>query len=233
MNVLIVLGHLCHGSFNAALADTASSEFGRLMHPVRKVDLYAAEFEPRLGRGDFTAGVTGEWFDVAREQARALREGSIAKDVQENVELLRWAELVVLQFPIWWFGPPAIIKGWMDRVLLPGFAYGRGHSFDTGGLQGKKAMLSVTADPPSTAYAVDGRFGEMDGILWPLHLTLRYVGFDVLPPFVVYDVGASMEHRSTVLARFRHRVADIADDSPILFRPNSDFDAQFRLKVPQ
>jgi hypothetical protein len=59
------------------------------------------------------------------------------------------------------------------------------------------------------------------------------VGFDVLPPFVVYDVGASMEHRSTVLAQFRHRVAGIADDSPILFRPNSDFDAQFRLKVPQ
>ena len=233
MNVLIVLGHLCRGSFNAALAETAAAELNRLTHPVRTVDLYAAEFEPRLGRGDFASEKTEGWLDITREQARAFREGSIPSDVRENVELLRWADALILQFPIWWFGPPAIIKGWMDRVFLPGFAYGRGRSFDTGGFLGKRALLSVTADPPATAYACDGRFGVVDAILWPLHLTLRYVGFDVLPPFVAYDINASAEHRSAILLEFERRLAGIANDAPILSRPNADYDAQFRLKVPQ
>jgi NAD(P)H dehydrogenase (quinone) len=230
MNVLIVLGHVCSRSFNAALAETAVSELERHGHSVRTEDLYAAEFEPRLGRGDFPSERGDEWFDVAREQARAFRGGRIGRKLQEQVELLKWADAVILQFPIWWYGPPAILKGWMDRVFLPGFAYGRDRSFDTGGLGGKKAMLSITVDVPPTAYEPDGRYGEMRTILWPLHLSLRYVGFDVLEPFVAYEVSASEERRATIIAEFRRRLAGMPEEAPMIFRPNSDYDEQLRLK---
>jgi len=230
MNVLIVLGHPCRRSFNAALAEAAVSELERHGHSARAEDLYAAEFEARLGRGDFPADRSDQWFDITREQARAFRRGEIGKDLQESVERLRWADTVILQFPIWWYGPPAVVKGWMDRVFLPGLAYGRDRSFDTGGLGGKKAMPSVTVDAPPSAYLSDGRFGKMEAILWPLHLSLRYVGFDVLQPFVAYEVSASDEQRAAIAAQFRHRLAGISDEPAMFFRPNSDYDEQLRLK---
>jgi len=230
MNVLIVLGHPCSRSFNAALAEAAVSELERHGHSARTEDLYAAEFEARLGRGDFPAERGDQWFDITREQARALRRGDIGKDLRESVERLRWAGLVILQFPVWWYGPPAVVKGWMDRVFLPGFAYGRDRSFDTDGLSGKKAMLSVTVDVPPSAYRADGRFGEMAAILWPLHLSLRYVGFDVLQPFVACEVSESEMRRSAIDSELRHRLAGIAEETPMLFRPNSDYDEQLRLK---
>jgi NAD(P)H dehydrogenase (quinone) len=54
------------------------------------------------------------------------------------------ADLLILQFPIWWFGMPAILKGWADWVLARGFAYVAGRKYDTGMFRGKTAMVAAT-----------------------------------------------------------------------------------------
>src|SRR5690554_2983896 len=126
MNALIILGHPSPTSFNAGLAAAALASLRDGGHNVRLVDLYQLNFDARLGLSDFPPVEGPGAIDIVREQAKAYKNGRLHPDVISEIDLVRWANLVILQFPIWWFGPPAIVKGWIDRVLVPGFAYGRG-----------------------------------------------------------------------------------------------------------
>lgn len=62
-----------------------------------------------------------------------------ASEVTQEIEDLAWAEAIVLVFPTWWFGPPAILKGWFDRVWAPGVAYD--HASDLGAIQPRLRRL--------------------------------------------------------------------------------------------
>jgi NAD(P)H dehydrogenase (quinone) len=229
MHAFIILAHPSSLSFNAALARAAVATFGRDGHEAQITDLYASGFDARLDRGDMRGNAPDGYFNVAREQARAFRKRTLAPDIAAQIDMLRWADLVILQFPIWWYGPPAILKGWMDRVFLPGFAYGHDNWFETGGLAGKKAMLSMTSSVTADPYMPDGLFGALDVVLWPIHLSLRYVGFDVLQPFLAYNIERSDERLST-LARQERRLRGIQAETPMFFHPLSDFGPDQRLR---
>ncbi len=107
MRVLVIYAHPVETSYGAALHAAALQALGA-RHEVRDLDLYADGFDPRLGREERL-----NYHDPARNVAPVAR----------YVELLRWAEAVVFCFPVWCFGLPAILKGFFDRVLLPGFAF--------------------------------------------------------------------------------------------------------------
>jgi NAD(P)H dehydrogenase (quinone) len=78
-------------------------------HELRLIDLYAEGFNPVLDR---------------EERAAYLpNPGLIETRVQHHVDALRWAEHLVFVFPIWFYGPPAMLKGWLERVWLPGVAF--------------------------------------------------------------------------------------------------------------
>ncbi|MGX5774698.1 NAD(P)H-dependent oxidoreductase [Methylorubrum zatmanii] len=111
MRVLLVHCHPRADSFNAALCDTAVSALRSAGHAVEILDLYAQEFDPRLSPDE-----RGAYFDEAA--ARPELAGHIAA--------LRRAEALVLVYPTWWFGLPAMLKGWFDRVWLPGVAFALG-----------------------------------------------------------------------------------------------------------
>ncbi|MEK8171985.1 NAD(P)H-dependent oxidoreductase [Streptomyces sp. M19] len=68
--------------------------------------------------------IRGERLVVTRESKRAYTDGTLSEDIRAEQDKLRWADTIVLQFPMWWFGVPAILKGWFDRVFVKGFAYG-------------------------------------------------------------------------------------------------------------
>lgn len=109
MNVLVVYAHPDPESFNAALFETIKRALTRAGHAVRAVDLYAENFQPVLSREDKAA-----YLDDT--------ESLICK-VSEHVDNLCWAEALVFVFPIWYYGPPAILKGWFERVWLPGVTF--------------------------------------------------------------------------------------------------------------
>src|SRR5690606_697581 len=120
----------------------------------------------------------------------------LTADVAMEIEKLRWADTLILQFPLWWFSMPAILKGWVDRVFAYGFAYGVGEHSDhrwgdrygEGCLAGKKAMLMVTVGGWREHYSARGINGPMEDLLFPIHHgILFYPGYQVLPPFVVYQ----------------------------------------------
>lgn len=110
MHVLIVLCHPNPASYTAALAGAAVSGAQAAGHAVRLIDLYAEGFDPVLGADDhagYGAPTTGP--DLLRHAAD-----------------LSWADRLVIVAPVWWSGPPAMLKGWLDRVWRPGLAFTTG-----------------------------------------------------------------------------------------------------------
>jgi putative NADPH-quinone reductase len=108
MRVLYLYCHPCPESFHAALRDRALESLDAAGHEVDLLDLYAEGFEPVLG-----AEERRRYHDLARN-----REG-----LEASISRLQRAEGLIVQFPTWCYGPPAMLKGWLDRLILPGIAF--------------------------------------------------------------------------------------------------------------
>jgi putative NADPH-quinone reductase len=127
-------------------------------------------FNPVASADDFLGErANPEFLSIATEQAKALQTGALAPDIVAEQQKLARADLLILQFPIWWFGMPAIMKGWADRVFARGFAYIAGHKYDTGLFTGKTAMVAATTGTSIDTYAPDGIDGDILSVLWPVH----------------------------------------------------------------
>ena len=109
MRILVVFCHPDPQSFGAALLALARATLEAGGHELRVLDLYAMGFDPVLSREEWTSYLA----DTERNVA----------GVREHVEALRWAEGLILIYPTWMYGPPAMLKGWMERVWLPGVAF--------------------------------------------------------------------------------------------------------------
>lgn len=233
MNILIVYAHPEPKSFNGAMKDIAVETLRGAGHEVAISDLYAIRFRAVVGPDDFEGGREDAGFlSIAREQTHAIMSGTLAADIVAEQEKLSRADLVIFQFPIWWFGMPAILKGWADRVFARGFAYMPGRKYDTGMFRGKVAMVAATTGTSADTYAPDGIDGDILNVLWPVHNgLLRYSGFDVLPPFVSYMPGRlSQLERQACLDAYRQRLLVLDDTPKLFFHPAEDYGPNERLK---
>ena len=120
VNILVVLAHPEGQSFNGALRDVSVATLSSAGHSVLQSDLYAMDFKAVLARDDFVEQGDTEFFNVQSSQRTAVANGTQAEDVVREQAKLEQADLVILHFPIWWFGVPAILKGWIDRTFALG-----------------------------------------------------------------------------------------------------------------
>ena len=156
-------------------------------HQVAVSDLHAMGFDPVSDRRNFTSMANPERLKQQDEEALASRTNGYAPELQAEMNKLAWCDLLIFQFPLWWLGPPAILKGWIDRVFVVGRSYGGGRWFDTGMHRGKRALCSLTVGGPKTMYEPGGHYAPIGQILYPLHYgLLGFTGFTVLEPFVVH-----------------------------------------------
>lgn len=232
MNVLIVYAHPERQSFNAALKQTAVDTFLSQGHQVQVSDLYAMHWQAAISGSDFPERADNQFLDVSREQEHAFSQHCIAPDIQAEQEKVRWSDLIIFQFPIWWYAMPAIMKGWVDRVFSRGFAYSRGRKYESGHFQGKRAMLCITTGTASTLYEPAGIDGDLLHILWPIHNgMLAYTGFTVLPPFPVWAPGSlNQAQRQDYLQQYAQHLQHLSDVTPLYFHPWQDYDHSQRLK---
>lgn len=209
MNVLIVYAHPEPKSFNNALLQTSVATLEKLGHQVQVSDLYAMSFNPVGGQNDFSAVADEKYFSYQAEQLNASLNNGFTNDIAVEQQKLSWADVVIFQFPLWWFSMPAIMKGWVDRVLTMGFAYGGGKgSYKSGPFKEKRAMLVITTGEPEMAYGEGARNGDLNTLLYPIHHgILYYVGMQVLPPFVVWAPAMQTEEeRNRYLAMYAHKL---------------------------
>lgn len=228
MKVLLVFAHPEPRSLNGALRDVAIAELAAQGHDVRVSDLYADGWKSEVDRADFPALAPDARLKPAAASGEAFGANALTDDVKAEQEKLLWADALILQFPLWWYSMPAILKGWVDRVYAYGFAYGVGeHSdkhwgdrFGEGTLVGKRAMLIVTTGGWEDHYSARGINGPIDDLLFPInHGILYYPGYDVLPPFVAYQVDRlDAAGFKVVAARLRERMRTLATAAPIPYR---------------
>jgi len=188
MNVLIVYAHPEPASFNAAMCARARDALTQAGHEVVVSDLYAEGFNPVAGRHDFLSVADPNVFHYQTEQAHAARHGTFAPDITREQRRVADADLVILQFPLWWGGVPAILKGWGERVFAYGFGYADGLRFQTGVFRGRRAMVSMTSGGTTARFGAGAVYGELERqVLWQIqHLGLEYMGYELEPPFVAY-----------------------------------------------
>jgi NAD(P)H dehydrogenase (quinone) len=218
MHAHFVLAHPEPQSFNAHLVRSGSAALEAEGWAVSVSDLYAMGFDPCERPEHYSDRVAAARFDAQVEQRHASENGNLPQAVTDELAVMDRADLLILQYPMWWHLPPAMLKGWFDRVLAYGAGYTSKKRFENGRFAGKRAMLSVTVGTSRATYEYDGRSGDIDLMLWPVNFTLAYVGYEVLAPFVAYGVEAGLRYSdaSTVENRLRAVVADFRDALPRL-----------------
>lgn len=226
MNVLIVHAHPEPQSFTTSMLHTAVEELGKAGHEVRVSDLYAMNWNPVASAADFGERKNPDYLTYALEQRHGYENGTIAADIMAEVEKLKWADLLILNFPLYWFSVPAILKGWIDRVFLSGVCYGGMRFYDNGGLKGKKALLSFTLGGREHMFGPGAIHGELDVMLRPLMRgSLAYTGMDVLPYFAGYHIPyLKPEAREKIMQDYREYLASIPALEPLRFPRMEEFD---------
>lgn len=234
MKILLVFAHPESRSLTGALRDVAIKELEAQGHDVRLTDLYAEGWKSEVDRADFPLLSPEERFKPVAASHDGYAQGALTDDVRVEIEKLLWADALVLQFPLWWFAMPAILKGWVDRVFAYGLAYGVGEHSDKrwgdrygeGTFAGKRAMLIVTAGGWAEHYAPRGVNGPIDDLLFPInHGILYYPGYDVLPPFVVYSADKLDEAGFGPIAEaLRERMRSFATSATIAYRQQNGGD---------
>ncbi len=151
MKISVILAHPRKGSFSHAISEAVLDVLGENGHEVRFHDLYAERFDPELPHEEIPK-------DAAVHPAVERHCGEIAA-----------ADGIVIIHPNWWGQPPAILKGWVDRVIRPGVAYeflvgDSGEGVPRGLLKARTALVFNTSNTPEKRERT--KFGDPLETLW-------------------------------------------------------------------
>jgi len=227
MRYFIVYAHPEPRSLNGALKDAAVSALTAAGHEVTVSDLYAMRFKAVADADDFPERDQTARLVYHRESGEAYSSGALAPDVAAEITRLESADVVVFQFPLWWWGPPAILKGWLDRVLVSGFAIGvpkpgtrQWLRYGEGRLSGRRGLVAVTTGGREAQFARRGINGPIEDILFPLtHGVIHYTGMTPLRPFVAFrSARASISEFEDMKAHYVARLLAAGEEEPLRYR---------------
>jgi len=133
---------------------------------------------------------------------------------------------LILNFPVFWFSMPAILKGWIDRVFVSGAVYGGKAFYDRGRLAGRKAMITISVGGREHMFGADAVHGPLEDMMRHiLRGSLYYAGFEVVEPFVAYHVPyISQEARIGYLDQLEQHVCKLGELDTLKFPSLDDFD---------
>lgn len=140
MKHLIIFAHPNPKSFSKGIVDTLVEASKEKNYEVEVRDLYKIKFQPILLPSDF----------------ESFAKGITPKDIEEEQKFIKEADFISLVYPIWWGSEPAILKGYLDRVLSYGFAYVNKENGPVGLLQGKKVAIFTPMGNSNEAYKENG-----------------------------------------------------------------------------
>ncbi|OAQ38944.1 hypothetical protein A5893_12970 [Pedobacter psychrophilus] len=192
MNTLVVVAHPNPASFNKnGIVATVVTELKSKNHNVVVRDLYELNFNPVLSGSDFGTFATGK----------------TPADIQIERDHISWATNIVLVYPVWWIGRPAIMQGYFDRVFGFNFAFTADENGARGLLKNEKALVINTAGTPEFIY--DGWPDSKQLISRPVaEGVLGYCGIKNVKQLTFFGiVGSTDEQRAQVLSDIKAEIA--------------------------
>jgi NAD(P)H dehydrogenase (quinone) len=231
MKLFVVHAHPEPASFNGALTEGVRAFAARAGHSLAVSDLYRDGWDPVSDRRNFVVDKDARTLKLQQEELHAAEHKGFALDIAREQRRLLECDVMIWQFPLWWFGLPAILKGWVDRVFAMGFAYGGGRWYDRGPFAGKRALLSLTTGGPRGLYEPDGINGDLEQILFPIHHgMLAFTGFTVLAPHVVYSPARMSDaERAEELQRWQRELDALDGRAQLSYPPLSAYGPDLRL----
>ena len=202
MKAHIVFAHPNLASFNGQLRNAAIDFFNEYKIEVTISDLYQTNFKASADENDFISLANPTYFDLQFEQTQAILNGSFVDDIKLEQRLLSQADLIIFQFPLWWYSMPGLLKGYIDRVFSMGWAYGGVQA-----LRGKKILVSTTTGAPEMAWTDDNR-GSIKDIFKHLFIgTFGLTGIVPLEPFIAYGAKRFTEdQKNETLNSFKNHL---------------------------
>ena len=189
MNHLIIYAHPNPQSFNRALLTQTVQASSN--HQVIVRDLYQLNFDPNLAWQEFQDSLTGIY----------------ANQVQTEHQYWQQADVITLIYPLWWMGFPAILKGYLDRVLTYGFAYTNGETESIGLLKGKKMQQFVTMGNSNQKYADKGFLKSLDDTLG--NGLFSFCGIENVQMHYFGDIGLKQTDYAAILQQVEQNCREI------------------------
>ena len=193
-------------------------------------DLHAMNFNPLMSSGDFGDRRDPEHLTYALEQRHNWEAGTIAPDIKSEIDKVLTADVLGFTFPLQWFGVPAIMKGWIERVMISGPFYGGRRVYGQGGLAGKRGFAAFGLGARPHMFGDGAIHGPLAGGMMKHFFQgiLGYVGLTVHEPFVAWHVPyVSDEARKGMLADLGDYVRNL-ESQPVIEMPDlDDFDDRF------
>ena len=232
MKILVVYAHPEPTSLTRQLVDVTAETLSAAGHTVIHSDLYGMRWKAVYDAHDFPTRENPDRLSLIAESGHAYASGHQSPDVVVEQQKLLAADAVVLQFPMWWYSVPAILKSWIERVYVWGFGFGykdgsNRFRFGDGILKGRRALVNVQTGGSAADYGLRGINGPIEQLLFPLtHGALFYAGMDVLPTHAVHSTMrvSTAEEVEAIKAAWRVRLAGLFTDTPVPFRSQNGGD---------
>ncbi|WZL80333.1 NAD(P)H-dependent oxidoreductase [Vallitaleaceae bacterium 9-2] len=186
MKTTIILSHPWHGSFNKAIMDSVVNQLEQAKKAYQVIDLNKVAFNPVLEEKDLALFSKGETTDPM---------------VQKYQHMLMETDELVFIFPVWWFGIPAILKGFFDKVMLKDFAYIEGKTGLKGLLTHIKRTTVITTSELPTWYLILFSGNPIKGTF--IRSTLRGIG---LKKVKWLNSGMTSSGKKITRTNFLHKV---------------------------
>ena len=178
--IAIIFAHPSHDSFNYSILRAVTDKFNAEGHEYKVIDLYSDGFDPVMNAGDLTHYGAG---------------GTESDLISMYQDILSKSTAVFFIFPIWWGEAPAILKGFFDKVMQPGFAYHIGADSIIPGLSVARTVIITTSEAQSVMFS-----SYMEGFFIPY--TLATIGLTGTEWYNCEDADTgSSNHREAFLAR--------------------------------
>lgn len=205
MKAHIVFAHPNLKSYNGQLRDLAIQTLEAQGWSVTVSDLFQMKFKASADADDFVSLHNNDFFDIQAEQLAASQNQTYTPDITREHQLLEDADLIIFQFPLWWYSMPGVLKGYIDRVFSIGWAYGGKQA-----MAGKRVLVSMTTGAPEMAWTDDKR-GTIPDIFKHLFIgTFGLCGMIVEDPFIAYSAKRHNEQeKQLTLALFKSRLLEI------------------------
>lgn len=226
MKVFIVHAHHEPQSFCSALSQRAAEAFKSMGHEVTVSDLHKMNFDPVSDRRNFKTTKDGDYLKQQQEEMHATEVGGFSEDVEAEIKKLEECDLLVFSFPLWWFGVPAIMKGWFDKVLAMGRVYGGKKLYENGiGNSQKRGLIITTTGGGAQYYDGWGFNPELVTIMTPIqHGIFWFNGILPLEPFVAWSPARiSNDERIEYLDKLEDRLKNVFEEEHIHMPMMGDF----------
>jgi putative NADPH-quinone reductase len=189
LHYLIIKSHPYEGSFNNGAANLLKETAQSRGHSAAEIDLIADGFDPVMSAEDLQAWRQGESHDPLVKKYQALIES---------------ADMLVFLFPVWWGVMPAVLKGFCDKVLIPGWAYKYDENDKMVGLlKNKKAIVVVTMEVPMAVFE-DQLMNPIEGAF--IKNTLQVCGIEVVQYKMIDKITSGREYAESKMAEIKRLI---------------------------